>query len=95
MQIDGWYSAPSRVRGAENLRFSSVFRLNFAAFVPIHRLFPDQAWTKGIQLRLDVSNLTDHRQRIRDTSGVTPNRYQSDYLDPNGRTVTLTLRKRL
>jgi hypothetical protein len=26
-------------------------------------------------------------------NGATPNRYQSDYLDPIGRTVTLTLRK--
>ncbi len=45
------------------------------------------------QLRLDISNLTDHRQRVTDASGATPNRYQSDYLDPTGRAVTLTLRK--
>ncbi len=46
-----------------------------------------------MQLRLDVSNLTDHRQRVVDADGDTPNRYQSGYLDPTGRTVTLIVRK--
>ena len=94
--FDGWYSGPSDVRGAvpaDDLRFSSVLRLNFAAYMPVHRVFRDEAWTKGMQLRLDVSNLTDHRQRVTGASGATPNRYQSDYLDPTGRVVTLTLRK--
>lgn len=94
--FDGWYSAASPVRGAtpdEDLRFSSVLRLNFAAYLPVHRLFRKEEWTRGMQLRLDVSNLTDHRQRVRDATGAIPNRYQSDYLDPIGRTVTLTLRK--
>ena len=92
-QLDGWYSRPSRVRGTEDLRFSSVFRLNLAAYVPVHDLLRDQDWTRRMQLRLEVSNLTDHRQTVRDASGAIPNRYQSDYLDPAGRTVTLVLRK--
>ena len=94
--FDGWCSAPSRVRGAtpaEDLRFSSVVRLNFAAYMPVHRLLEREKWTRGMQLRLEVSNVIDHRQEVRDASGATPNRYQSDYLDPTGRAVTLTLRK--
>ena len=94
--FDGWYSAPSEVRGAtpaDDLSFSSVLRLNFAAYMPVHRVLEHEQWTRGMQLRLDVRNVTDHRQRVRDAGGATPNRYQSDYLDPTGRAVTLTLRK--
>ena len=94
--FDGWYGGPTRVDGvtpADDLHFSSVFRLNLAVYAPVHRLFQQVAWTKGMQLRLDVSNATDHRQRVVDAGGTVPNRYQSDYLDPTGRAVTLTLRK--
>ena len=94
--FDGWYSGPTTVHGAtreEDLRFSEVFRLNVRASIPVHRLLREQAWTRGMQLTLEASNVTDHRQRVRDASGAEPNRYQSDYLDPTGRAVTLTLRK--
>ena len=78
---------------AEDLHFSSVLRFNLAAYMPVHRLLKHEAWTRGMQLRLDGSNVTDCRQQVRDAGGATPTRYQSDYLDPIGRAVTHPLRK--
>ena len=66
--FDGWYSAPSEVHGAttaEDLHFSSVVRLNFAAYLPVHRVLRHEGWTRGMQLRLEVSNVTDHRPHVR------------------------------
>lgn len=91
-----WASAPSRVRNddpASDLRFGGVFRLNLGVYMPVHRLLPHGEWTRKLQLRLDLTNVTDDRQRVTDRNGVVPNRYQPDYLEPIGRTVTLSLRK--
>lgn len=93
MQLNAWYSAPNRVRTTEDLRFSSILRINLTANLPVNDLLKVQKWAKGLQLRLDVNNLLDDRQQVRDASGAIPNRYQSDYLDPTGRTATLSLRK--
>jgi len=96
MSFDGWYGGASRVRGATpatDLHFSSIFKLNAAAYVSVHHFLPHQQWTSHMQLRLEASNLTAGRTRVTDGNGLVPNRFQRDYLDPIGRTVTLSLRK--
>ncbi|MEO7689632.1 MAG: hypothetical protein ABIS51_10130, partial [Sphingomonas sp.] len=72
-----------------------IFKLNMSAFVSVHHFLKTQQWTKKVQLKVSVSNITDGQQRVRDGNGRVPNRYQPDYLDPVGRTVSLTLRKLL
>ena len=51
------------------------------------------AFLKGSRLTLGVSNLFDGQQKVTDSTGATPLRYQSGYLDPVGRLIKLELRK--
>jgi hypothetical protein len=64
-----------------------------SAFVSVHHFLKQQGWTKKMQLKLEVSNLTDDHQQVRDRNGNIPNRFQPDSLEPIGRTVQLSLRK--
>lgn len=94
--FDFWYAAGNRVRSpnpASDLYFSPIFKLNISAYISLHHFMPHTAWTSHTQLRLEVSNITDAHQRVRDANGDTPNRLQRDYLDPIGRTIALSLRK--
>lgn len=96
MSFDGWYAAANRVRGATpaaDLRFSPIFRLNMSAFINLHYFLKTRQWTRKVQVKVSVSNITDGHQQVRDGNGRVPNRFQPDYLDPAGRTVSLTLRK--
>ncbi|MEN2785605.1 hypothetical protein ACFOKI_11670 [Sphingomonas qilianensis] len=94
--FDFWYGGANRVRNADraaNLRFAAIFKLNMGVFVGLDRLLPKQDWARKLQLKIDISNVTDARQSVRDGNGRVPNRFQRDYLDPVGRTISLTLRK--
>jgi outer membrane receptor protein involved in Fe transport len=75
------------------LRFSHVTTVNLRAFADMRRLLPESPWAKGLRLSLDVINLTNHRQSVRDRFGNTPLQYQPGYRDPIGRTVEFELRK--
>lgn len=48
---------------------------------------------RGARVTLGVENLFDSRLQVRNALGETPQGYQPDYLDPQGRVVRLTLRK--
>ncbi|MDP1618832.1 TonB-dependent receptor [Phenylobacterium sp.] len=50
-------------------------------------------WLKGARINLGVRNLFDTRPEVSASSGTTPLNYQPDYLDPEGRTISLTFRK--
>jgi len=98
MNFDFWYNGANRVLGGTNatdLRFAPIFKLNLGVFASVHHFLPRQAWTKRLQIKLEVSNITDARQRVTDGNGSVPNRFQPAFLDPVGRTLTLTLRKLL
>ena len=98
LSIGGWYQGASRVRSdnpASDLFFSGIFKLNLGAYISVHHFLPKQGWTRHVQLKVDVENVTDAHQHVHDGNGRTPNRFQPDYLDPIGRTVKLTLRKLL
>jgi iron complex outermembrane receptor protein len=96
ISIDGWFQGGGRVRSdnaASDLSFGPIFKVNVGLFVSVRHFLPKQKWTSHTQLRLDVSNVTDDQQHVRDANGRVPNRFQPDLLDPIGRTVKLTLRK--
>lgn len=96
MVVNGSYNAGNRVRNVDpagDLRFSPILRFDLNFNIGVNRLLGDHPWTKKLQLRLDIGNLTDAHPHVRDASGRTPNRYQPDLLDPVGRTLTVTLRK--
>jgi hypothetical protein len=96
LTFDAWYGGASRVRSANpaaDLHFSPIFRLNVGGSLSIHHFLPHEDWTRHLQLKLDVNNVGDAHQHVRDGNGRVPNRFQPDLLDPIGRTVSLTLRK--
>lgn len=98
LDIDGNWRGPSQIRAGAvptvtDLHFASLSRLDLRLWADVGTFAPDQAWAKGLRLTLNVDNVTDRRQRVRDGSGLTPLRYQPALLDPRGRTVTLALRK--
>ena len=93
-----WRSA-TRVTGADptdDLSFSDLGTVNLRLFDNLGQQrtmtqrFP---WLRGARASLNVTNLFDSRIRVRDATGATPLIYQSAYLDPTGRAVTLSLRK--
>ena len=75
------------------LHFSPVFKINASAFISVHHFLRKQDWTRKLQLKLEVSNLTDSRPKVRDGTGDIPFRLQPDSLDPVGRTVKISFRK--
>jgi hypothetical protein len=96
ISIDGWGDGDGRVRSpipTGDLRFSPTFQLNFHATLSVHHFLRKQAWTKHLQLKLDLEKLVHVRQTVRDRNGNVPNQYQPDLLDPVGRTVKFTVRK--
>jgi iron complex outermembrane receptor protein len=84
----------SRIGGVtDTLQFSSLMVINLRLFADAGRVMPRQKWAKGMRLSLDVLNLTNDRQRVRDSFGNTPLQYQPGYRDPLGRTIEIELRK--
>jgi iron complex outermembrane recepter protein len=95
-----WRSATTVVgaqeTGSEVLHFSSLGTINFRLFDYLGQ----QPWVvqrvplaRGGRITLSVNNLFDSRIQVRDQNGQTPLIYQPGYLDPTGRSVTLSLRK--
>jgi iron complex outermembrane receptor protein len=86
----------ARVRGAvpaADLRFDALCKVNVTGSLSLHHFFPKEGWTRHLGLKLEVANVFDGQQRVRAADGTVPYRYQSDLLDPVGRTITLSLRK--
>jgi outer membrane receptor protein involved in Fe transport len=77
----------------DTLHFSPVTMINLRLFADVARIVPHTAWAKSLRLSLDVVNLTNDRQRVRDSFGSTPLQYQPAYRDPLGRTIELEIRK--
>ena len=84
----------TRFAGAtDTLRFSPLLKLNLRAFTDVQRFMPGAAWAKGLRLSVDVVNLTNDRQEVRNSFGDTPLQYQPGYRDPIGRTIEFEVRK--
>lgn len=77
----------------DTLDFSPLLLVNMRLFTDAGRILPGQRWAKGFRLSLDLINLTNDRQKVRDSSGATPLQYQPGYRDPIGRTIEIELRK--
>jgi hypothetical protein len=78
------------------LYFSDVTTINFRLFDnlgqqrAVVQRFPI---LRGTRITLYASNLFDDRIHVRENGAPTPLIYQPAYLDPAGRTITLSLRK--
>jgi hypothetical protein len=94
--MDAWYGGRGRVRSSEaaaDLVYKPIFKLNFGAYVVLDTFIKQDAWARKFQVKVEVTNLTNAIQRVRDRSGAVPNRLQPAFLDAQGRSVKLTLRK--
>lgn len=92
-----WQSG-SEVHGGPSgqLDFAPLTQVNLRLFTNLGERFALAAkhpWVRGMQLRLGVNNLFNAKQRVRDATGLTPINYQPDLLDPQGRMVSISIRK--
>lgn len=81
----------------DTLRFSDQTTINLNMFVNLDQqqsLIQRFGWLKGSRINLGFQNIFDTRTEVTTQDGsVVPLNYQADYLDPQGRTISLTFRK--
>lgn len=93
-----WQSA-TRVEGtgaSPTLRFSDRTTVNLRAFVnlgPQFRFVRENPWLLGTRVVLSVDNLFNDRQRVTDPTGAIPTTYLPARLDPQGRSIRISVRK--
>lgn len=95
--FDFYCTGSARIQGgvaASTLAFAPMCKINGSVTLNPHALFLRQGWSRNLTFKLETANLTNTRQRVRAADGSIPYRYQRDLLDPIGRTVRLSLRKR-
>lgn len=79
-----------------DLNFSGRTTVNLNLFVDLGAQtswVERYSWLKGARLQLGINNLFDSRTEVTSSAGDTPLNYQPDYLDPEGRSISLSLRK--
>jgi hypothetical protein len=81
--------------GSRDLYFSDLTTVNLRLFAELRQQpwFRDHIFFRGARVSLGVDNLFNQKQTVKDGAGGTPQTYQPDYLDPQGRTIRLTFRK--
>ena len=92
------YRTATRVSGRPNgdLSFSPLGTFDLRLFANLGDnlvLLAKRPWLRGTSVRLEITNLLDERQRVRDQFGSIPLGYQQDLLDPIGRTISISIRK--
>jgi hypothetical protein len=88
----------TRVDGGSgpDVRFADQTTVNLNVFIDLNSRtswVEKYPWLKGSRVNLGVQNLFDSRTEVTSGSGDLPLNYQPDYLDPQGRVVSLTFRK--
>lgn len=82
--------------GSSRLDFGSLATVNlrlFANLGQMPQLVKSVPFLRGARLSIGIDNIFNQRREVTDASGMTPLRYQPDYLDPLGRAVTISFRK--
>ncbi len=82
--------------GSSRLDFGSLATVNlrlFANLGQMPQLVKSVPFLRGARLSIGIDNIFNQRREVTDASGMTPLRYQQDYLDPLGRAVTISFRK--
>lgn len=101
--LNGNWSSPTRVRRATATAPDTDFRiepspiLNLSLFVEPEHLFADAdklPWASKLRLSVDVQNLFNGYRRVSLDDGSVPPGFTRDEIDPLGRTVRLSVRKR-
>jgi hypothetical protein len=80
----------------DGLRFSPLATFDLRLFANLGERFDlvsKYPVLRGTSLRFEVNNIFNSRPRVRDAAGDVPFNYQSDLLDPLGRTISISFRK--
>lgn len=88
--VDGALGNDSR------LDFGSLATVNLRIFANLGQmpsLVKAMPFLRGGRVSVGFDNIFNQRREVTDATGATPLRYQPDYLDPLGRTVTVSFRK--
>ncbi len=79
-----------------SLDFSDVATVNLRLWDDVSQqrtLVQRYPFLRGARITLNLNNLFDQSIKVKDSAGAAPLIYQSAYLNPAGRTVSLGLRK--
>ena len=98
---DGRYTGRSTVDGtglpgSTDLAFSDLITLDVRMFADLGQqasLVQAVPFLAGSRISFDVENIFDSRQRVTDSNGTVPLRYQPFLIDPVGRTFEIEFRK--
>ena len=95
-----WRNGTTVIGGAAGstgtLQFSDIATVNLRLwddFSPQKALLEHYPWLHGVRVTFSVTNLFNQSISVRSSTGPTPLIYQSAYLDPTGRVISLNLRK--
>ncbi|WP_249202371.1 TonB-dependent receptor [Gluconobacter kondonii] len=95
--VTKWQSATSTLASthASSLFFSDLATVDTTAFADLGEIprWQKRRWAKNFRVMVSVSNLFNSRIRARNGLGVTPAGYEPAFLDPLGRTVSISIRK--
>jgi hypothetical protein len=104
LRINGRWQSATRVRSmldaggdGGDLIFADQYTWDarlFANVIEGKGLGRSLPWLSGTRFTVAVDNPFKSRPRVRDNQGMTPSAYQPVYLDPIGRTIQLTVRRR-
>jgi hypothetical protein len=95
-----WKSATD-VKGAPgsptgDLHFGDLAKVDLRLFANLgqnRELVAKHPFLRGTRVTVSALNLFDAREKVTDATGATPVGYQAAYLDPVGRTVSISFRK--
>ena len=91
-----WRSATRVDSGQGEIRFDDYATFDLRAFVNLTERFDvmaDKPWLRGTSIRLGIDNIFNARPQARDADGLIPIVYQPDLLVPEGRTISISIRK--
>ncbi|MDI1326811.1 MAG: TonB-dependent receptor plug domain-containing protein [Brevundimonas sp.] len=96
--LHGNWREGTRVDGGTgpDLAFSDLTTINLHVFIDLGgqaAWVEKYPWLKGSRVQFGVQNIFNSRLEVTSSAGDAPLNYQPDYLDPQGRTVSLTFRK--
>ncbi|MFN3818758.1 TonB-dependent receptor [Blastomonas sp.] len=102
LRFTGNYQSGSRVdggtaAGATDLRFNDIATFGMRTFVNFDNkpaLTEAVPFLAGSRLRFSIDNIFNAQQRVTTQDGTVPLRYQPGFIDPQGRVVSLSFRKR-
>jgi hypothetical protein len=82
--------------GTSRLDFGPLATANLRLFANLGQipwLVRDHPFFRGARVSVGIDNILNSRRDVTDATGATPLRYQPGYLDPLGRTISVSFRK--